>query len=165
MMIRKGTREDLPHILRLIKELAAYEKAPDEVTVTLSDLEQDGFGERPLFDFLVADTGTTIAGMALYFFSYSTWKGKCMYLEDIVVSEAFRQQGIGTNLFRALIEEARLFGAERLQWQVLDWNEPAIAFYRKMNAHLDGSWISCKLTKDQMAGLTLRKDPERLYED
>lgn len=152
IIIRKGTRNDLPQVLRLIKELAAYEKAPDEVTITLDDLEQDGFGERPLFGFLVAETEGTIAGMALYFFSYSTWKGKCMYLEDIVVSESFRRKGIGTKLFTALIEEARLFGAERLQWQVLDWNEPAQTFYRKINAHLDAAWINCKLTKEQITG-------------
>lgn len=150
MEIRKGTREDLPAILGLIQELATYENAPQEVTITLSDLEADGFGSKPLYHLLVASDGMVIYGMALYFYSYSTWKGRCIYLEDIVVKELYRRRGIGRQLFEALVDEARKFGAQRLQWQVLDWNEPAINFYKKIEAHLDDSWINCKLNKNQL---------------
>jgi len=151
MEIRQGQKGDLPAVLGMIKELALYEKAPDEVTVTLADLERDGFGDRPLFEFLVAVDGSRIVGMALYYFSYSTWKGRCLYLEDLVVGESFRRQGIGWQLFEVLIKKAADFGAHRLQWQVLNWNEPAIRFYQKMNAILDDSWVNCKLTSSQMA--------------
>lgn len=150
MTIRKGTRDDLPSVLELIRDLAEYEKAPKEVTITLADLETDGFGAHPLFHLFVASEGLSICGMALYFYSYSTWKGRCIYLEDLVVKEQYRRKGIGRLLFEALAAEARAFGAQRLQWQVLDWNEPALRFYRKMEAHLDGSWINGRLTSDQL---------------
>lgn len=160
MEIRQGQKGDLPAVLRLIKELAIYEKAPDEVTVTLADLERDGFGDRPLFEFLVALQGGRIVGMALYFFSYSTWKGRCIYLEDIVVEASYRRQGIGWRLFGALVVKAAEFGAQRLQWQVLNWNEPAIRFYKKMNATLDDSWLNCKLTHSQMtSGEPMQRQP------
>lgn len=149
--IRQGTAEDLPAVLQLIKELATYENAPDEVSLTLEDMYKDGYGGRPLFELIVADSKGIIQGMALYFYSYSTWKGKCIYLEDIVVKENARRQGIGSKLFEALIRKARDFGAQRLQWQVLDWNQPAINFYKKINAELDSTWINCKLTSDQLA--------------
>lgn len=151
IIIRQGTADDLPAVLQLIKELAAYENAPNEVTLTLEDMLKDGFGEKPLFELLVAESNGSILGMALYFYSYSTWKGKCIYLEDIVVKEDARRKGIGLQLFEALIKKARDFGAQRLQWQVLDWNQPAISFYKKINANLDPSWINCKLTFDQLA--------------
>ena len=150
MEIRQGQKGDLPAVLELIRELAMYEKAPDEVTVTLAELDRDGFGDRPLFGFIVAVEAGEVLGMALYFYSYSTWKGRCLYLEDIVVKESRRREGIGRDLFRALITKATEFGAQRLQWQVLNWNEPAIGFYRKIDAVLDGSWVNCKLTCEQM---------------
>lgn len=150
IIIRQGTAEDLPAVLQLIKELAAYEKAPYEVTLTLEDMYNDGFGEKPLFELIVADSEGSIQGMALYFYSYSTWKGRCIYLEDIVVKENARRQGIGSKLFKALISKAKDFGAQRLQWQVLDWNRSAIDFYEKINAELDPTWINCKLTSGQI---------------
>ncbi|MEI7595399.1 MAG: GNAT family N-acetyltransferase [Bacteroidota bacterium] len=148
--IRKGLKADLHLVLDMIQELAAYEKAPQEVTVTLNDLEKDGFGENPLFEFFLAFDGDTVAGMAFYFFSYSTWKGKCIYLEDIVVKNEFRGKNIGRLLFEAVILKSKEYGANRMQWQVLDWNEPAIHFYQKFDAVLDNTWINGKLTKEQI---------------
>lgn len=148
--IRKGSKADLPHVLDMIKELAAYEKAPQEVTVTLEDLERDGFGEKPLFEYIIAFENGIAAGMAFYFFSYSTWKGKCIYLEDIVVKNEYKGKNIGKMLFEAVILKSKEYGANRMQWQVLDWNEPAIRFYQKFDAVLDNTWINGKLTKEQI---------------
>ena len=150
MTIRTGVKEDLPQVLQLIKELAAYEKEPDAVDTTVEQLEQDGFGPDSVFSFLVADTGDKVVGMALYYWSYSTWKGKCMYLEDLVVTKAYRQQGVGRQLFGQLIRIARENDAHRLSWQVLDWNESAIKFYETLNARFDADWINCKLTREQI---------------
>ena len=148
IIVRKGNKEDLPEVLSMITELAIYEKAPDEVTITLEELEEDGFGHHKLYDLLIAEKDNEILGMALYFPKYSTWKGKSLYLEDLVVREQYRQKGIGKMLFDQLVEEAKSFGARRLDWQVLDWNEPAIKFYKKINADLDGEWINCRFTKE-----------------
>lgn len=148
--IRKGLKEDLHHVLDMIQELAEYEKAPNEVTVTLQELEKDGFGNNPLFEFFLAFENEAVAGMVFYFYSYSTWKGKCIYLEDIIVKNEFRGKNIGKLLFEAVIKVSKEYGASRMQWQVLDWNEPAINFYRKFNADLDSTWINCKLTKEQI---------------
>lgn len=148
--LRQATRLDLPEILSMIKELAHYEKALPEVTVTLADLERDGFGEKPLFEVILACEENQIMGMAFYFFSYSTWKGRCIYLEDIIVKEEFRGKGIGYKLFEAVILKSKEYSARRMQWQVLDWNEPAINFYKKFESHFDPSWINCKLTYEQI---------------
>ncbi len=153
--IRKATKEDLPEVLALVKELALYEKAPNEVTITLQELEKDGFGEHPLFWIILAENekacqtnesfGREIVGMSFYYIRYSTWKGKCLYLEDIVVKEAFRGQKIGELLFNETIKVAKKMNAKLINWQVLDWNEPAINFYKKFNAELDPTWINGKL--------------------
>ena len=148
--VRKGTKAELPQVLDMIQELALYEKAPLEVTVTLQDLEREGFGEKPLFEFLIAYEAEKVAGMAFYFFSYSTWKGKCIYLEDIIVKNEFRGKNIGKALFEGVIKKSKEYGANRMQWQVLDWNEPAIRFYQKFDAILDNTWINGKLTKEQI---------------
>ena len=150
MIIRKGIRADIPQAFELIKELAEYEKAPQEVTNTIEMMYEDGFGDRPVFDFLVAEKGNVIVGLALYYFRYSTWKGKCIYLEDLVVKQEFRRYGIGKMLFDALIKEAQNEGVNGIQWQVLDWNTPAIRFYEKLNSNFDSEWINCKLTKSQI---------------
>lgn len=150
IILRQAIKKDLPEVLSMIKELALYEKAPQEVTVTLEELERDGFGERPLFEVILACHDDQILGMAFYFFSYSTWKGRCIYLEDIIVKEQFRGQKIGLKLFEAVIRKSKSYSARRMQWQVLDWNEPAINFYKKLNAHFDPSWINCKLTYEQI---------------
>ena len=143
--IRKATKEDLPEVLALVKELALYEKAPNEVTITLQELEKDGFGEHPLFWIILAEVEAKIVGMSFYYIRYSTWKGKCLYLEDIVVKEAFRGQKIGELLFKETIKTAQEMNAKLINWQVLDWNEPAINFYKKFNAELDPTWINGKL--------------------
>jgi GNAT superfamily N-acetyltransferase len=148
--IRKGTKTDLPAVLNLVKELAIYEKAPNEVTVTLNDMERDGFGENPIFSFFVAETDGKVVGIALYYIKYSTWKGKCVFLEDIIVTEAYRQYGIGKKLFDEVVKVAKVMNVKRLEWQVLEWNEPAIKFYKKLNAHFDEEWINCKLTDKEI---------------
>ncbi|MFA6922703.1 MAG: GNAT family N-acetyltransferase [Bacteroidales bacterium] len=148
--IRKGIKQDLPEILKLIKELAEYEKAPQEVTVTLEELQRDGFNENPVFETFVAIVNNEIVGMAFYFYSYSTWKGKCVYLEDIIVKQQYRRYGIGKKLFEEVIEKSKEIGAKRMQWQVLNWNTPAINFYKKYDANLDEAWINGKLTEKQI---------------
>jgi len=147
--IRKGIKSDLPRVLGLIRELATYEKAPDEVTVTIEELEKDGFGEHPVFNFFVAEK-ETIIGIALYYIKYSTWKGKCIFLEDLIVTEEFRKYGIGKKLFDEVVNVTKEMKAARLEWQVLEWNEPAIKFYKKLNSNFDKEWINCKLTGEQI---------------
>ncbi|WP_242922003.1 GNAT family N-acetyltransferase [Pontibacter liquoris] len=150
MQIRKGTYEDLPQVHALIKELAEFERAPQEVTNTLEDMQRDGFGENPIFQFFVAEAEEGIVGIALYFTAYSTWKGKTLWLEDLVVTERLRRSGIGRKLFNAVAQEAKETGAKRFRWQVLDWNEPAITFYNKVGAELDSQWITCTMTEEQV---------------
>ncbi len=148
--IRKGVQQDLPQVLGLIKELAEYEKAPLEVTVSVADMERDGFGEHPIFQFFVAETEGKIVGISLYYIKYSTWKGKCVFLEDIIVTEAYRKFGIGKKLFDEVVRVAKEMKVKRLEWQVLEWNEPAIQFYKKLNSHFDNEWINCKLTDKEI---------------
>jgi GNAT superfamily N-acetyltransferase len=148
--IRKGVKKDLPDALNLVKELAAYEKAPLEVAVTIGEMETDGFGENPAFGFFVAETDNRIVGMALYYTKYSTWKGKCIFLEDIIITEQYRKYGIGKKLFGEVVKVAREMKARRMEWQVLEWNEPAIKFYEKLNSNFDKEWINCKLTEEQI---------------
>lgn len=143
--IRKANKEDLPQVLDLIKELAIYEKAGHEVTITIEQLEKDGFGEHPLYWIILAENESGIVGMSFYYIRYSTWKGRCLYLEDIVVKEAYRGHKIGKQLFEETIKAAKEMGAKLMTWQVLDWNEPAINFYKKFNAELDEEWINGKL--------------------
>ncbi len=142
---RKGIKSDLPQVLILIKELANYEKAPNEVVVTIDELENDGFGENPIFNFFVAEVDNKIVGISLYYIKYSTWKGKCIFLEDIIVTEKYRQFGIGKKLFDKVVNIAKVMNVKRLEWQVLEWNTPAINFYKKLNSHFDNEWINCKL--------------------
>lgn len=149
--IRKAEKKDIPAIIELIKELAEYERAPNEVTITETQLEKDGFSENPFFEAFIAENDTDTLGMAFYYYSYSTWKGLCLYLDDIIVKNKFRGKGIGEVLFREVVKKAKEKNAKKLHWQVLDWNEPAINFYRKkVDAVLDGEWINCKLTEQQI---------------
>jgi len=143
--IRRATKEDCPRLLELIKELAVYEKAPDEVTVTLDHFVESGFGKNPIWWTFVAEEDGLVMGFALYYVRYSTWKGQAMYLEDILVTESARGRGIGKLLFDRLIEEARERKFTRIIWQVLEWNEPAINFYKKYNAGFDPEWVNCQL--------------------
>ncbi|MBI2966981.1 MAG: GNAT family N-acetyltransferase [Bacteroidetes bacterium] len=148
--IRKGVLSDLPDILRLIKELASYERSAGEVEITLPELEKDCFGKNSIADFFVAVAGKTIIGMALFYTKYSTWKGRCIFLDDIIVSEKYRGRGAGKKLFDAVIRTVKERKARRLEWQVLDWNKPAIDFYRKYNAQFLPEWITCRLTGNQI---------------
>ena len=149
--LRPGLEADLPRVLALIQELAAFERAPHEVTNTLEMMRQDGFGPEPIFRFFVLESGPDLVGLALYYTAYSTWKGRMLFLEDLVVTEAARRGGYGRQLFKAVVQEARRTGAQRMKWQVLDWNEPAIAFYQKLGAQLDGEWLNGNLTAEQLA--------------
>ncbi|MET0392006.1 MAG: GNAT family N-acetyltransferase [Chitinophagaceae bacterium] len=143
--IRRAVREDCPRLMELVQELAEYEKAPEQVTVTPEHFEESGFGPAPIWWALVAEAGGIIQGFALYYIRYSTWKGQAMYLEDLLVTQTMRGKGIGKLLFDRLIEEAREKGLKRMVWQVLEWNEPAINFYKKYNANLDGEWVNCSI--------------------
>ncbi len=145
-IIRKARKEDLPAVLGLIKELAAYEKAPKEVKVTLKELERDGFGKKKVYACFVAQSSENkIVGIALYYIKYSTWKGKCIYLDDIIVTKSMRRAGIGKKLFDAVVGVAEKMKVRKLEWQVLDWNKPAIGFYKKYRTVFDNEWINCKL--------------------
>ena len=150
IQIRKGTEQDLSQTLQLIQELATYEKAPDEVAVTIEEMRNWGFGEVPVFGFFVAEENEKILGIALYYFKYSTWKGKCLFLEDIIVTESRRKEGIGKKLFEEIIKLGAKEKVRRLEWQVLDWNEPAIQFYKKFNSYFDSEWVNCKLTDEEL---------------
>lgn len=144
--IRRAVKEDCPRLLELIKELALYEKAPQEVTVTLAHFEESGFGHNPVWWAFVAEANGLVQGFALYYVRYSTWKGQRMYLEDIIVTEQMRGQGLGKLLFDALIKEAKEKKFSGMVWQVLEWNKPAINFYKKYYAaNLDPEWINCSL--------------------
>lgn len=140
--IRRATKEDCPALLELIKELADYEKAPQEVTVSLAHFEESGFGAQPVWWGFVAELDSVVVGFALYYIRYSTWKGQCLYLEDFLVTEQQRGKGIGGLLFERIIQEAKEKGFRRMVWQVLDWNEPALNFYKKYDAKLDPEWVN-----------------------
>jgi len=148
--IRKGTKEDLPQVLSLIQELALYERAPHEVTNTVAAMEQDGFGSHPVYFLWVAEKNNTIVGIAICYVRYSTWKGQMLYLEDIVVTESERGQKIGKALMETVILFAKENNYKGLLWQVLDWNQPAIQFYKKFNAQFDGEWFNVKLSHEQL---------------
>lgn len=145
--IRRATKEDCKAILGLINELAVYEKAPQEVTIQLEKLEETGFGEKPIWWSFVAEKESNgeIVGFALYYIRFSTWKGPCMYLEDLYVKESERKSGIGQQLLDTLFAEAKEKKLVRVIWQVLEWNEPAIKFYEKNKASLDPEWINCSV--------------------
>ncbi len=149
--IRRARAEDCERILELVRELAQFERAPQEVTVTLAHFRDSGFGPKPVWWAFVAEVPgngseeSRIVAFALYYIRFSTWKGQAMYLEDILVTEDMRGKKIGTLLFERLLEEAKEKGLNRLVWQVLDWNEAAINFYRKYNASFDGEWVNCSV--------------------
>ena len=148
--LRYAVKEDCQRLLELIHELAVYEKAPEEVTVTLEEFEQAGFGEQPVWKAFVAEKNGLIIGFALYYIRYSTWKGCRLYLEDFIVTESERGQGVGKLLFESVIEEAKRKGYSGMVWQVLDWNQPAINFYNKYKAGLESGWLNASLSRDQI---------------
>ena len=148
--IRKGIRKDLPSVLKLIKELANFENAKGQVTITLEDLEKDGFGKNPSYWFLVAEKDNEIIGLSFYWIRYSTWKGRFLFLEDFVVKEEYKRQGIGSKLFEETINICKKQKLNGMIWQVLDWNSSAIKFYKKYNADISKEWLNGKLTKNQI---------------
>ncbi len=150
MNLRIAVKEDCPRLLDLVHELALFEKAPEEVTVTLNEFEEAGFGNKPVWKAFVVESGGIIVGFALYYIRYSTWKGCRMYLEDLIVTESWRGKGVGKLLFDRLIQEARELGFNGMTWQVLDWNEPAINFYKKYEAAIDAGWLNASLSKQQI---------------
>ena len=149
--LRRGREADLPRVLALIQELAEYERAPEAVTNTLAMMRRDGFGPEPIFGFFVLENGDALVGLALFYTAYSTWKGRMLYLEDLVVTEAARRGGYGRQLFDAVVAEARRTGAQRLKWQVLNWNEPAIAFYQKLGATIEDEWLNGTLGAEELS--------------
>lgn len=151
--IRRAIEQDCPRLLELINELALYEKAPDEVTVKLSEFVDAGFGDKPVWKAFVAVQNELIIGFALYFIRYSTWKGCRLYLEDFIVTEEFRGKGVGKILFEQVIKEAKANNYNGMVWQVLDWNQPAINFYKKYNADLEAGWLNASLSKAQLDNL------------
>ncbi|PWJ59267.1 N-acetylglutamate synthase-like GNAT family acetyltransferase [Dyadobacter jejuensis] len=140
---RQGKESDIPAVLELVKELALYERALDQVSNTEEKMRQDY--EDKLFDFFVAEVDGTIVGLSLYYYRYSTWKGKRLYLEDIIVTESMRGSGIGKVLFDATIQAAKASACSGMMWQVLDWNTSAVGFYRKYGTNFDSEWINCNL--------------------
>ena len=140
MIIRKATKNDMPSVLELIQELATFEKEPDAVVVTVDDLVRDGFSENPLFQCFVAEVDGEIIGMALYYYRYSTWKGKTIHLEDLIVKENKRGTGAGFALYKEIIKQGKAKNVRRIEWNVLDWNTPAINFYEKSGAKVLGDW-------------------------
>src|SRR5690606_1546002 len=146
--IRRAVEEDFPAILKLIKELAEYERSPEAVTNTVEQMRR----EQNHFRCFVADNAEDgIMGMALYFFAYFTWVGKSIYLEDIIVSKQFRNRNIGAALMQRVMQEARDENCKRVRWQVLDWNEPAIGFYRKCGADISGDWLNCTFDEKRIS--------------
>ena len=146
IVIQKAVKEDCEAIMQLVHELAVYEKAPDEVTVTMEHFVESGFGEKPVWEAFVAKENDVVKGFALYYIRYSTWKGQRMYLEDLLVTEEMRGKGIGKLLFEKLVEQCKIKKYSGLVWQVLDWNEPAINFYKKFDrVQFDGEWVNCSM--------------------
>ncbi len=145
MLIREGNKEDLPKVLKLILELAEYENGLDQVSNTLERMEEDGFGDNPIYGLIVAEEDGHIVGSSIYYYRYSTWKGKRLYLEDLIVTETKRGSGIGKLLFEKTIEIGKQTNCSGMMWQVLDWNEPAINFYKKHQANFDDEWINCNI--------------------
>ena len=140
MNIRRGKSEDMVSVLGLIQELAIFEKEPDAVLITAEDLIRDGFGATPLFHVFVAEVDSEIVGIALYYYRYSTWKGKTIHLEDLVVKDKMRGTGLGYALYSEIIKQGKKDNVRRIEWNVLDWNTPAIDFYEKSGAKVLRDW-------------------------
>ena len=149
-LIRKAEKKDSLAILNLIKELALFEKEPESVKLKLSDIENDGFGMKPLFECIVAEINKRIIGMAIYYPRYSTWNGPTIHLEDLIVSEQYKGKGIGTQLYSNFIKMALNSGVKRVEWNVLDWNSPAINFYKKSGAKVLDDWRSVQMHRSEM---------------
>jgi ribosomal protein S18 acetylase RimI-like enzyme len=151
-IIRRGDKRDVPGMFRLVKELALFERAPEAVINTEMMLLEDGFGEHSIYKVFVAEACDTneIIGMALYYTAYSTWKGKILFLDDLVVTESSRRYGIGRKLMNEVLKAALESKVSQIRWQVLEWNTPAIEFYKSLDAEFDSEWITCKMNSEQM---------------
>lgn len=145
-IIRAAVQADCPQMLELIRELAIYEKAPDELTVSLAEFEEAGFGEHPIWGAFVAEIDAEIIGISLYYVRYSTWKGRRLYLEDLIVTEKMRGLGVGKQLFERTLQYGQQSGYHGMVWQVLDWNASAIQFYERYKANFDSEWINVSIT-------------------
>ena len=152
---RQGLASDISQVLLLIRELAEFERALDSVEVTEEQLTRDGFGPDPAYEFLVACHQNQIVGLSLFYYRYSTWKGKGLYLEDLIVTKSFRGQGIGKRLLMETAEYAVNKNCTGMYWQVLDWNTPAIEFYKSLGSKFDGEWVNCKLDKKTLSKLVM----------
>ena len=145
---RLATKKDMPRVLELIKELAVFEREPDEVEVTVKDLEDDGFGDNPKFTCFVVEVNNKVEGIALVYPRHSTWKGEVIHLEDLVVSKSSRGLGLGTILLDEVVKFAKNLGVKRVSWEVLDWNEPAIKFYESKGATIMRDWDVVQLNEE-----------------
>lgn len=143
--LRPAVKEDCPRLMELVKELAVYEREPDAVIVSFDHFVESGFGSNPVWWAWVAEVDGRIEGFALYYIRYSTWKGQRLYLEDLIVTQAMRGKGLGKLLFEKLLDITKTEGYSGMVWQVLDWNEPAINFYKKYNAAIDAGWMNCSV--------------------
>jgi len=149
--LRVAKKEDCPRLIELVNELAVFEKLPEEVTVSLQEFEDSGFGANPVWKAFVAEDNNVIIGFALYYVRFSTWKGRRVYLEDFIVTEEYRGKGIGKLLFEQIIKETKELGYSGMVWQVLDWNEPAIKFYNKYEATIEEGWLNASLSQEQIS--------------
>ena len=148
MNIRKGNPEDMKAVLDLIQDLADFEKEPDAVVVTVEDLIRDGFGTVPLFHVFVAEVESEVVGIALYYYRYSTWKGKTIHLEDLIVKDKMRGKGVGYALYSEIMKQGKKDGVRRIEWAVLDWNTPAIEFYEKSGAKVYDDWRVAQMSEE-----------------
>ncbi|QQL51274.1 GNAT family N-acetyltransferase [Mucilaginibacter ginkgonis] len=153
VFLRVAKEEDCPRLMELVKELALFERAPEEVTVSLEEFVEAGFGAQPVWKGFVAEDNGFIAGFAMYYIRYSTWKGRRVYLEDLIVTEAYRGKGLGKLLFNRIVQETAELGFSGMVWQVLDWNQPAIDFYNKYKATIEAGWLNAALSKEQVQQL------------
>ncbi|WP_406685134.1 GNAT family N-acetyltransferase [Seonamhaeicola sp. MEBiC1930] len=156
--IRKATSSDMPGVLTLIKQLAEFEKEPNAVEVTVKDLEKDGFGKNPSFFCYVAEVNSKVEGIALGYNRYSTWKGKAIHLEDLIVNKSFRGTGIGTALLNEIIKHGYKLGVKRINWEVLDWNEPAINFYESKGARVMRDWDVVQMNEESIKNYIAKLD-------
>lgn len=152
---RIARKEDCPRLLELVHELALFEHAPHEVTVTLAEFEEAGFGSKPVWKAFVAEAEGIIIGMALYYIRYSTWKGQRLFLEDLIVTEKYRGKGAGKLLFDRTVQEAQELGFNGMTWQVLDWNEPALNFYKRYGAEINAGWLNAAISREQLMALNV----------
>ena len=151
VVVRKATKEDMPEVLELIKELAVFEKYPNAVQIDVDILVAEGFGSQPLFTCFVSLIEGQIVGMALCYFRFSTWKGRSVHLEDLIVKESKRGQGVGMALYKSVMEYAASFNVKRVEWVVLDWNTPAIQFYKKTGAKILKEWYLVQFDEEGLS--------------